>query len=196
MKKTALFGDSFGYQFPTQDFSSWVEKLGNHYVISNHCQAGVSEYKILQQIKSADLGGYDQIIITHTSPSRVFVRYNPLHEDSITHQDCDIILADIENRKDRFSKACHDYFKFIFDFDHALDIHNMICQEIHQRTEKHNVVHMTHFDYTNCFEFPNLINFHALWLKNRGPVNHYNQFGNNEIYKTLLAHLQQKQNSS
>jgi len=187
--KIGLFGDSFGYQQPVHPFKSWVDLLRQHASIDNHCQCGVSEYKILGQLRSVDLSHYDQIIITHTSPTRVFIKYNPLYKDSTTHKNCDILLADIESRHDAFSQLCKNYFKYIFDIDYAIDMHNMICQEINNMVKDHKVTHITHFDYTQCYQFLNMIDFHALWLKNRGEVNHYNEFGNQQIYKTILEKL-------
>ena len=157
--------------------------------IDNHCQCGVSEYKILQQLKSANLNKYDWVIVTHTSPTRVFVRYNPLHQESITHKNCDILLADIESKNDKFSNVCKDYFKYIFDIEYAIDIHNLICKEIDSIVKNLNVLHITHFDYTTCYQFPNLINFYNLWADNRGPVNHYNKYGNQQVYETVLKRL-------
>lgn len=187
--KIGLFGDSFGYQKGDQPFSSWVDLLSQHYEINNHCQCGVSEYKILQQLKNADLSKYNQIIITHTSPTRTFIRYNPLHQDSLYHKNCDIILSDIEQRNDQFSQACKQYFRYIFDYDYALDIHNMICKEINTLTCDHQVLHITHFDYSGCGVFDKLLNFYPTWIANRGEVNHYNQEGNLTVYKTIMKEI-------
>ena len=192
--KLGLFGDSFGYQKTGQSFDSWVDLLSQHADIDNRCQCGVSEYKILQQIKAAKLDDYDQIIITHTSPTRVFVRDNPIHIDSSTHGQCDILLADVEARNDMFSNACKNYFKYIFDIEYATDIHNLICKEIDSLVKNHNVVHITHFDYSECYQFVNMINFYNLWLDNCGPVNHYNEYGNREIYNVLFEKLKHVNN--
>lgn len=188
--KLGIFGDSFGYQNSTNLFPSWVDHLSQHGIIDNYCQCGVGEYKILQQLKAVNLNYYDQIIITHTSPGRVFIRNNPLYSDSTTHKHCDILFSDIEHRDDQFSKTCHNYFKYIFDMDYAIDIHNMICHEIDSLTKQYNVIHLTHFDYSKCYQYPSILNFHKMWLKNRGPVNHYNEYGNQEIYRVLLKKIE------
>jgi hypothetical protein len=187
--RIGLFGDSFGYQTTNQPFKSWVDWLSQHAIIDNYCQSGVSEYKILEQLRLINLSQYDQIIITHTSPTRVFVRYNPLHKDSETHKNCDLLLSDIESKNDPFSQVCKNYFKYIFDIDYAIDIHNMICQEINNIVKNYKVIHITHFDYRQCYQFPNMIDFYKLWVKNQGEVNHYNEFGNRQIYETILPKL-------
>ena len=188
-KTLALFGDSFGYQDSAEEFDSWVTLLSKHYKIHNYCQAGSSQYKILKSIQLVDLDQYDHVVITHTSPGRVYVKYNPLHQNTTKHKDCDIILSDIENNSDRFSVACQLYFKYIHDMDYAIDIHNMICKEIHELTQHHNPCHITHFDYQSLYQFPGLINFHSMFRDNRGSVNHYNQIGNCRVYQTVLDKL-------
>ena len=189
MERLIIFGDSFGVQKTLELFNSWVTLLDNHFEIENRCECGVGQYKILQQLKNTDLTKFDKILITHTSPTRVYVKDNPIHKNSVYYKNCDILFADIENHVDEFSVACKLYFKHIFDFNYAIDIHNMICQEIDKLCKGKTTIHMTNFDYTNMYSFPNLINFYPLFLKNKGEVNHYNEVGNNKIYQTLLTEL-------
>jgi len=189
--RLAVFGDSFGYQNPDQPFQSWVDHLGQHYQVFNYCECGVGQYKILQQLRqNLESHDFDRVIITHTSATRTFVPHNPLHQHSKTHKNCDIIYADVADRNDDFSQACQQFFRFIFDIDYSLDIHNMICREIHDMCANHNVIHITHFDYTGLYQFPDMINFYQLWCKNKGSVNHYNQSANQLIFQTLLEKLQ------
>jgi len=184
-----LFGDSFGYQKDNQPFENWVDLLSKHFQITNHCECGISEYKIFKQITKTNLDKFDLSIITHTSATRTFVPYNPLHFNSDTHQNCDIIYSDIADRSDDFSTACRQYFKHIFDLDYAIDIHNLICKEIDQLCSNKKVLHITHFDYDRLYKFPNMINFYKHWIDHRGPVNHYNKVGNNTVYQTILKKL-------
>ena len=184
-----LFGDSFGADTLNNPHTSWVDLLRQHCTVDNHCQSGVSEYKILQQLKSVNLSDFEQIIVTHTSPTRVYVKYNPLHQNTPSHKNCDIILSDIDAASGEFSDACKLYFKHIFDTEYALDVHNMICREIDELTKNHNVIHITHFDYTGLYQFPSLINFYDLFIKHRGTVNHYDAVGNSAVYEKLLPHI-------
>ena len=187
--KIALFGDSFGVQKMEEEFDSWVTMLNKHIDIDNFCKSGIGEYKILKQIQQTDLSVYDKVLITHTSPNRVYVKFNPLHQDSQYHKDCDIIYSDIENNSDKFSIAGQLYFKHIFDFEYAKDIHIMICKEIEKLINHKISMHITHFDYNELYNFPDMINFYPLFLKNRGTVNHYNKKGNITVFQTLLDKL-------
>jgi hypothetical protein len=187
--KLAIFGDSFGVQKSNQPYKSWVDLLSQHFDITNHCECGVGEYKILKQLQGTDLTQFDKILIVHTSATRIYVKYNPLHCSSEYHKNCDIILADVENGDTEFALACQLYFKHIFDLDYAIDIHNMICNTINKYCLDKSVVHTTHFDYSGLFQFPDMISFYDLFLEHRGNVNHYTKHGNNLIYQSLIKIL-------
>jgi hypothetical protein len=186
-----LFGDSFGYQKRNHPYPGWVELLSQHYIIDNHCECGVGEYKILKQLQSADLDSYDAIIVTHTSYSRVFVEYNPLHANSEYHKNCDILYTDIEGHKDEFSRAGQLYFKHIFNDEYARDMHNLILKEIDSLLAGKLVVHLTPFDHTGLYQFANMLDLHDVFVKNRGEVNHFNPRGNQEVYNRVLDKLTQ-----
>jgi hypothetical protein len=187
--KLAIFGDSFGVQKLNQPYASWVDLLSQHFDITNHCECGVSEYKILKQLQRTDLTQFDKILIVHTSATRTYVKYNPLHFSSEYHKNCDIILADVENGDTEFNIACQLYFKHIFDLEYAIDIHNMICNKINEYCLDKPTVHTTHFDYSDLFQFPDMISFHDLFLNHRGDVNHYTKIGNCKVYQSLLKVL-------
>ena len=57
-----IAGDSFAAEWPGTN--GWVKLLARDYDVTNVAQAGVSEYKILQQIQTANLDEYDLIIVT------------------------------------------------------------------------------------------------------------------------------------
>ena len=187
-----LFGDSFGYRKKDEPYPSWVDLLAEYVTINNHCECGVSEYKILRQLQLADLDSYHTVIVTHTSYSRVFVEHNPLHANSEYHKNCDILYADIESNRDEFSRAGQLYFKHIFSDSYATDMHNLILKEIEELLAGRKVIHMTHFDHTGLRPLSRLLEFHSLFLDNRGPVNHYNSTGNQEIFNQVLERLECK----
>jgi hypothetical protein len=190
-KKIALFGDSFGYQKKDNVFPSWVDLLEENYEITNYCQCGVSQYKILKQIENANLDQFDILIVLHTSFSRVFVEHNPLHSDNPVYDTCDIIYSDIENHDGEFAQTCRLYFKHIFSESYAKDLHNLICERIDKlcMTSKKLVIHATGFDYTDLYKFDRLENLHPIFVEHRGNVNHYNQKGNWLVYEKLSKRL-------
>ena len=57
-----IAGDSFAAEWPGSN--GWVKLLAKKYNVKNVAQAGVSEYKILQQINTANLDKYDLVIVS------------------------------------------------------------------------------------------------------------------------------------
>ena len=107
-----IAGDSFAAEWPGED--GWVKLLAKKHNVTNVAQAGVSEYKILKQIKNASLDEYDAIIVSHTSPSRVHTPEHPLHKEGL-HKDCDLIWTDLEGRSNFLNpslKAAQGYFQY------------------------------------------------------------------------------------
>lgn len=187
--KILLLGDSFSVAVKDDRILGWPILLEKDFYVENKSESGSSQFRILENLKKSELNRYDKIIISHTSPMRTYVNHNPLHQSSQYHKNCDIIFSDIENRKDEFSVACQLYFKHIFDIRYAINIHNLICQEIDKLTSAYNVLHITHFDYTELYNFRGMINFYQHWLAHRGNVNHYNQTGNNFVYSKIIKSL-------
>lgn len=188
--KLAIFGDSFGIEDSDNDNIGWASLLGQNHNVTNFCQAGIGEYKIYRSIKNCNLLDYDCVLITHTSPFRVHSLTNPLHLHSKHHKNCDIILADIENRADAFSTMAKNYFKFSFDSEYYIDIHNLLCQQIHSITKSMPAIHLTHFDYNGLYNFDkSLINFYNHWINNKGSVNHYSTYGNQIVFDQVTKVL-------
>jgi len=190
--KLAIFGDSFGVNDSFGDNIGWTTLLSQIHQIDNFCQSGVGEYKILRSIQKCNLSKYDALIVTHTSPMRVHTLTNPLHQNTKHHKNCDIIFSDIEHRTDEFSTMAKQYFKFSFDTEYYVDVHNLICQQIHNYTKPFTTVHVTHFDYNGLYNFDNaLINMYTQWVNNKGSVNHYSKQGNQLVFEYMSNLLNQ-----
>ena len=57
-------------------------------------------------------------------------------------------------------------------------------------SKSRSVIHITHFDYTNLYQFDNtLIELYNTWIENKGTINHYNVNGNNIVFNQLLKTL-------
>ena len=101
--------------------------------VTNVSQAGVSEYKILQQVKDHICSDPDVVIVCHTSPYRVHTLSHPVHHTGL-HKDCDLLYTDIEyhynqNPTPELSIAM-GYFEHHFDPDYYNQIYYLCRREI------------------------------------------------------------------
>ena len=90
--KILLIGDSFSSSNHTD---SWTNLLPGCTIV-NLSSNGSSEYRIFKKLTNTDLTQFSHIIIVHSSSYRIYIDYNPLHVDSLTHQHCDLIYQDVK----------------------------------------------------------------------------------------------------
>lgn len=176
-QRVLISGDSFAA--PIDNCYSWTNLLGDYFEVTNIAQAGVSEYKILKQLQRVDVSHFDIIIVVHTSPNRVYIKEHPLHSNSLTHNNCDLIFNDLENSnsKNIVIKTAINYFKYIFDEDYYTDIHNMIANEIIKITESKPTLHLTFFNVN----YRQISNWSSIWKEYPGNVNHLDINGNKNV---------------
>ena len=182
-----IVGDSFAAEWPNAN-NGWVNLLAEKFNVTNLAQPGISEYKILQQIKSVNVRDFDYVIVSHTSPSRIHTPQHPIHKEGF-HKHCDLIVADIDNRFSLFNdslRAAQGWFKHHYDDKYQLDIYNLIRKEINSLITV-PYISMTHVEIAAnlAIEKTNL-DFSKLWEKNRGSINHYTEFGNELVLMELL----------
>jgi len=186
--KLAIFGDSFGVT--DGNAQSWIRRLEQNFFIQNYCICGIGEYKIWKQIEQVEIDQFDVVLVTHTSPTRVHVEYNPLHSTSQYHQQCDIIYADIAEHNNEFARACKQFFKHIYNETYQIDMFNLVIEKIENMLKVHpHVQHITHFDYTGLHQPNGLVNFYDVFCEHRGNINHYTPTGNDIVYNRLLQCL-------
>lgn len=186
MKKNILIcGDSFAADWTKKyDGIGWVNMLSNDYDITNVAEAGVSEYKIYQQIKKQKIQDYDKIIISHTSAYRMPVETHPIHSKDILHHNCDFIYSDIKEHVDNPEVKCVvDLYEKYFHVDYAIFVHELIVKEINLLCP--NAINITFFDSFN----KDSIQLEDIFLKNRGNMNHLNEMGNKMVYNKITKLL-------
>ena len=187
--KLLICGDSFASDWTSKYPNSrgWPTQIANHFEVTNLAQAGCGEYKILLQLLSADLTQFDKILISHTSPYRLYVKQHPVHTDAL-HSNSDLIYADIKEHSKTNNRLLSivDYFENYMDMDYMEFVHNLICQEIDKLTMPFPVLHCTHFSWDRLHEFTYMKNFKAINDQHPGLINHYSDAGNALIYQTVL----------
>jgi len=191
-KRVLIVGDSFSSDQLSSDVG-WPVLLRQEFTVTNLSAPGIGQYKILKKLQSVDLNNYDLVVISHTSPNRVHCESNPLYPVDHLYRFSDIIFADAEAKLNQIAIAQDivSYYKNIFDLNYYKFIHSSCCREIHQLTQQSKVVHITHFDWTDLYQFNGMINFYKFWLDNRGDFVHYTKQANQTIYKQLQVKLRE-----
>ncbi len=183
--KILIAGDSFAAEWPTSE-KGWVDLLAENYKVTNVAQAGCSEYRILKQIQNQSLKEFDAIIVSHTSPSRVYTKEHPLHKEGF-HKNCDLIATDID-RPAWFNdslKAAQGWFQHHYDDEYQQDVYNLIRAEINRIIDI-PYISMSHIDFLKNKSIESThLDFSNLWSLERGNVNHYTKAGNISIYNTI-----------
>lgn len=137
-----IVGDSFAADWSTKnsDVLGWPTLLtceDTSLEITNLAQAGISEYKILQQVRSVpDLSDYDAVIISHTSANRVHTKKHPVHTTGL-HINADLIFTDIEwhakrpfNFFNRALRSAYNFFLYHYDQEYQEDMYDYMYNEI------------------------------------------------------------------
>lgn len=185
--KILIAGDSFAAPWPFAKIG-WVNMLAHTFDVTNLAQAGVGEYKILNQIKSVDVKDFDVVLVSHTSPSRVHTPNHPLHKEGF-HKNCDLLANDIIDRFNWFDpslRAAQGYFKHHYDDQYQIDIYNLIRKNISDILKNSTYISLTHTKISSSLTFEsNNIDFSDLWEKERGSINHYTVDGNTTIFKKI-----------
>ena len=192
--KILICGDSFAADWTVKyTGQGWPNLLAQEHTVTNLAQAGCSEYKILKQLESAFLSQYDKIIVSHTSPYRIYVEKHPVHYNDPLHKNCDLIYTDLKehDKKHKELKPIIEYFEKYFDFEHAKQMHELLCQEIERKLEpiQDRVLHITNLDWNGLHVFKNMISFEYLFETNRGLMNHFNDTGNKLIFDQIQKKL-------
>jgi hypothetical protein len=190
-KSVLIVGDSFSSEQISGQYG-WPVLLEQDFTVTNLSQPGIGQFKIFKKIQSANLDDYDLILISHTSPYRLHCQTNPLYPDNHLYRSSDVIFADAESKLGQVPVADHlvYYFKYIMDNEYCQFTHRCCCQEIDRLTQSKPVLHITHFDWTDLYQFSDMTNYYDFWLSNRGDFAHYSKEANRIVYQQLKNKLQ------
>ena len=190
-KKILICGDSFSadWSLDYPKCQGWPNLLTTDYKVTNLSQAGCSEYRIYKQIKSGNLDNFDLIIVSHTSPYRIYVEDHPGQSRDKIHTNCDFLFADVEqlakNNKDYQSVLL--YFKKFFSVEYADFSYNLIIKEICDVVGSRPVLHLVH---NSSIKQQSWINFLNIFKKYPGLINHYSTQGNLQVFKSLQERIE------
>jgi hypothetical protein len=133
--KLLICGDSFAADW-TKKYpgSGWPNLLTQDFDVTNLAQAGCSQYKIWLQLESMldRLDEFACVLVSHTSPYRIYVKQHPVHYNDPLHHSSDLIYIDIVDKQkhNQDLDVIVEWFEKYFDLNHARFTHNLICEKI------------------------------------------------------------------
>jgi len=192
-----IVGDSFAADWSVKPGNvplGWPNLLSKKYNVVNIAQAGVSEYKILQQVRSfPDLTEFDVVIISHTSPTRLHTKQHPVHKTGL-HKNADLIFSDIAWHSSRplnfFNKAlqsAYNYFVYHYDREYYEEIYELIYNEITKILDESGVKVIVVDGFNSNPDAD--IDLYSIKQKNPGDNNHLDLNGSRIAYDRIVAKL-------
>lgn len=198
--KLLIIGDSFAadwtVKYPKQ--KGWPNLLAEQESVVNIAKAGVSEYKIYQQVKSVqDIAYYDFFIVAHTSPYRSVTRQHPVHHRDLLHNSADLLLSDIDYHCHTVKglinpavRSAQTYFKYHYDIEYHEETYKLFRSTINQLLPANRTITL------GCFPLlpgtsaePNLIDIMDIQTKYPGLINHLSDTGNAIVHKLIMSKI-------
>ena len=195
MKKILICGDSFSADWTVKyQGMGWPNMIAQEYQVTNLAQAGCSEYRIYQQLISANINEYDAVLVSHTSPNRIYVKEHPVHKNDALHKDACLIYTDIKEhaKTNPELQSIVEFYEQYFDLDYAMFTYNLICEKIDRMFDNYQgrVIHITNLPRDGLYVFDNMLFFTDLMGKKyKGLMNHYNEAANKIVYNKIKALL-------
>jgi hypothetical protein len=200
MCRILIAGDSFAADWTVKypDKKGWPNLLAECFFVKNIAQAGVSEYKIYQQVMSIDnLNSYDLFIICHTSPYRAVTREHPLHSTDVLHQHADLMINDIDYHHSKLKnftncslRAAQGYLKYHYDIDYHMTTYNMFKTEINKKLPKNKTIAINFFpDRYDFHDGHYSLNFSNLQETYPGLMNHLSSEANDSIFQEIKKYI-------
>lgn len=194
-----IVGDSFAVKHsdPTTNHYGWSFLLEQNYNITNISQRGISEYKIIQQLKSVNLKTFDCVIVSHTSPNRVYVDQHPVHYLSKDrYSNADLIYNDVSWNLQQYPDnpgllAANHYFDKFYNQDYQEFVYRLFQKEITEILKNNLTLHLLTLYDKNIELFQHVINLYQQIEIDPGNINHYSAKNNQVVFDTVSNWLNQ-----
>lgn len=186
--KILIAGDSFAANWLSEDSSylGWPNLLSDDFDVTNVAQAGVSQYKILKQIRSQDLSQFDVIIICFTDDFRLYIPDHPIHTSGL-HKNCDLLVSDLDFHIRQFKNLlnfklwiCYFWYLLSFDSEYYQTISFLVKKEIMELLSRSTALIITDSD----------LEIKEKFLRSRGVMNHLTADDNYEVYLNIIRRLE------
>lgn len=202
-----IMGDSFAADWSCKykTYPGWPNLLANQYTVTNIAQAGVSEYKIYQQLLSVpDLEKIDVVIISHTSPYRIYTKLHPVHQNDVLHKNADLMLNDLCYHASKlrhifnWSLRCGlNFFKYHCDETYLDTVYKLFREKINSGLKNKCVIVVNNFKHLEQFATEDIVlDFVDLCVKSPGIINHMSAEANQIVYNEIKNQIQKFQTTN
>ena len=130
-----ILGDSWAADWSSQhdQYAGWPNILADRYIVTNVAQAGVSQYSITQQLNQITPADYDRVIVSITSPYRLYTPQHPVHTEGL-HANSDLIYTDLEfhlteQPDNKRIQSAIGFYKHHFDTEQAEYVHQLLVED-------------------------------------------------------------------
>ncbi len=194
-----ILGDSWAADWNVKytEYTGWPNIIAQKYTVTNIAQAGVSQYGILKQLDTIQPLDYDVVIISITSPYRVYTPQHPVHTSGL-HANSDLIYSDIEHHASKFSdnkrlQSAKAYFEDHYDLDYADTIHRSMVDLCLNRLDTSNTIMTSNIknniNYVGEYLY---IDGHEITSSYPGLINHTSEEGNQIFAKEMIKLINEK----
>jgi hypothetical protein len=194
--KILILGDSWAADWSSQydQYAGWPNILAENHDVTNIAQAGVSQYSISQQANSVTPADYDRVIISITSPYRLYTPQHPVHTSGL-HANSDLIYTDLEHHlteqpDNKRIQSAIGFYKHHFDTEHAEYVHQLLVADTLKDCDD-NYTLVTSNIYDNEQYVPASFRYcegHDIYQSYPGRINHMNEEGN-QVFANQLERL-------
>jgi hypothetical protein len=190
-----IMGDSWAADWSKKytEYAGWPELLADQHSVTNVAQAGVCQYSICKQFADVNPENFDRVIISITSPYRVYTPVHPVHHSDPLHSASDLIYTDLEhhvntgNQNTRLLSAVK-YFEHHFDTEQAEFSHKLYTDWCLSRLNPDTTI-VTSLILNNDPDTEHqYIDGHGVWLAYPGKINHLSAEGN-EVFVSNIARV-------
>lgn len=188
-----ICGDSWAADWSVKyNDLGWPNILQQHHDVTNIAQAGVSQYRICQQLQDIDITKFDVAVCSITSPNRIYSNNNTAHIDDALHSNCDLMFADLEHaweqgNKTPQTKSALDFFMYHWDKDHADFVHQLLVDWCFNKLNVIPTIGTSNIINNNSFATQwNYVCGVDICANNKGIINHMNEQGNKLFADMML----------
>lgn len=181
-----ILGDSWAadWQSDYDQYLGWPNILAEQHQVTNRAQAGVSQYSIIQQLQSVTPADYDRVILSITSPYRLYTPRHPVHTEGL-HKNSDLIYTDLEYHlrlqpDNKQIQSAIGFFQHHFDTDHAEYVHQLLVTETLKQLNPDTAIVTSNISDNHQYVPPEFryCEGSEIYQSYPGKINHMNSEGN------------------